>query len=374
MGDGIVIGGGRAAGCRAGIERELGRALSRHKIKPASITWEEHMLSKNWISALVGAVTVAGLLCLSGPSRAQSFPSRTITVIAPYSAGSPADTLARRLAEGMAKSLSATVIVENVVGAGGIIGTLRAQKAAPDGHTLLIGTQGTMMMNRFIYKNLRYKPDEDFAPVVNLVEFPNLVVAPASLKVGTLKEFVSLARERAAAGQPLTYGSGGVGSSAHLAAELLKMQAGIELTHVPYKSVADTLSDLLSGRIDLIFGNVGVFGPHVQQGALVGLAVTAPERSQVLPEVPTIGEAGYPHAEFSVWLGLFAPSGTPEDILAKLRSAAVASMAVPATVASFASEGANVRADAKQPFKAFIAQDAAKWQPIIGKLGILLDN
>lgn len=332
------------------------------------------MFSKNWLSALVTSIAALGLVSLSGPAFAQSFPSKTITVIAPYSAGSPADTLARRLAEGMAKSLSATVIVENVVGAGGIIGTLRAQKAAPDGHTLLIGTQGTLMMNKFIYKNLRYKPGEDFDPVVNLVEFPNLVVAPASLKVKTLSEFVSLAKERAAAGKPLTYGSGGVGSSAHLAAELLKMRAGIELTHVPYKSVADTLPDLLSARIDLIFGNVGVFGSHVQQGSLVGLAVTAPERSKALPNVPAIGEAGYPDAEFSVWLGLFAPSRTPEDILAKLRSAAIASMTVPATVTSFVSEGANVRADSTQPFKSFIAQDAAKWQPIIGKLGIELDN
>jgi tripartite-type tricarboxylate transporter receptor subunit TctC len=332
------------------------------------------VISKKWIPAFVKAIATVGFVSLSGPAFTQSFPSKTITVIAPYSAGSPADSLARRLAEGMAKSLGATVIVENVVGAGGIIGTLRAQKAAPDGHTLLIGTQGTLMMNKFIYKNLRYKPDEDFDPIVNLVEFPNLVVAPTSLKVKTLKEFVGLAKERAAAGKPLTYGSGGVGSSAHLAAELLKMHAGIELTHVPYKSVADTLSDLLSGRIDLIFGNIGVFGPHVQQGSLVGLAVTAPERSQALPDVPSIGEAGYPDAEFSVWLGLFAPAKTPEDNLAKLRSAAIASMAVPATVTSFKNEGANVRADAKQPFKVFIAQDAAKWQPIIGTLGIELDN
>ncbi|HEV7337534.1 MAG TPA: tripartite tricarboxylate transporter substrate binding protein [Bosea sp. (in: a-proteobacteria)] len=332
------------------------------------------MNSKRLLGRIFGALSLFAALPIAAGAQAQSFPSGNITIIAPYSAGSPADTLARRLAEGMAKSLNATVLVENVVGAGGIIGTLRAQKAAPDGHTLVIGTQGTLMMNKFIYKNLRYRPDQDFDPIVNLVEFPNLVVAPASLNVKTLKEFVSLAKERAAAGKPLTYGSGGVGSSAHLAAELLKMRAGIELTHVPYKSVADTLSDLLTGRIDLIFGNVGVFGPHVEKGSLVGLAVTAPERSKALPEVPSIVEAGYPDAEFSVWLGLFAPAKTPTDILEKLKSAAVASMAVPATRTSFATEGAEVKASASGSFRDFIAKDAAKWRPIISKLGIEIEN
>lgn len=328
-------------------------------------------------SAIRAAIRAAGLsasLAIVTPAAAETFPLRTVTIIAPYSAGSPADSLARRLAEGLAKAMGGPVIVENVVGAGGIIGTLRAQKAAPDGHTLVIGTQGTMMMNKFIYKNLRYDPDKDFDPVVNLVDFPNLVVAPASLRVKSLKAFVALAKARASSGKPLTYGSGGVGSSAHLAAELLKMRAGIELTHVPYRSVADTLSDLLSGRIDLIFGNVGVFGSHVEQGTLTGLAVTAPERSPALPGVPSIAEAGYPDAEFSVWLGLFAPAKTPEPILEKLRAGAVTAMTAPATRAAFDKEGAAVRADDKEPFRAFIARDAAKWQPIVRKLGIELDN
>lgn len=330
-------------------------------------------IKKSFWATFRGAVLL-GSIGFVAPAAAETFPSKTVTIIAPYSAGSPADSLARRLAEGLAKSLGGPVIVENVVGAGGIIGTLRAQKAAPDGHTLVIGTQGTMMMNKFIYKNLRYDPDKDFYPVVNLVDFPNLVVAPASLGVKSLKEFVALAKARASSGKPLTYGSGGVGSSAHLAAELLKMRAGIELTHVPYKSVADTLSDLLSGRIDLIFGNVGVFGPHVEQGTLTGLAVTAPERSPALPGVSSIAEAGYPDAEFSVWLGLFAPAKTPEPILEKLRAAAVTAMTTPATKAAFDKEGAGVRADDKVPFRTFIASDAGKWQPIVRKLGIELDN
>lgn len=327
-----------------------------------------------WARRACGAVAMAAALATATLAHAQGFPTRAITIIAPYSAGSPADILSRRLADGMNKALKVPVIVENVVGAGGMIGTLKAQRAAPDGYTLLIGTQGTLMMNKFIYKSLKYNPDEDFEPIVNLVEFPNLIVVPASLNVKTLQDFVALAKQKAAAGTPLTYGSGGIGSSSHLAAELLKMEAGIDLTHVPYKSVADTASDLLAGRIDLIFGNVGVFGPYVQQGRLVALAVTAPERSAVLPDVPTIGEAGYKGAEFSVWLGLFAPARTPAPIVAQLKDAAITSMEAPATQAAFAAEGASVRASAPESFKSFIARDAARWQPIIGKLGIQLEN
>ncbi|WP_457093322.1 Bug family tripartite tricarboxylate transporter substrate binding protein [Microvirga sp. P5_D2] len=292
----------------------------------------------------------------------------------PYSAGAASDILARRLGEGMSKLLKTPVIVENVAGAGGVTGTLRAQRAAPDGHTLLIGTQGTHMMNKFIYKNLKYDPDTDFIPVSNLVSFPNLVLVPSSLKIASLREFIALAKARAKEGRPLTYGSGGIGSSSHIGAELFKMEAGIELTHVPYKAVADTTSDLLSGRIDVTFGTLGTFAPQVLAGDLVGLAVTAPERSAILPQVPTIREAGFPGAEFTVWLGLFAPANTPPALIDEIRQAAIASMAVSSTRAAFAAEGADVQASSSTSFADFIKEDSQRWKPIIKKLAIELQS
>jgi tripartite-type tricarboxylate transporter receptor subunit TctC len=274
----------------------------------------------------------------------------------------------------MSKLLKTPVIVENVVGAGGVTGTLRAQKAAPDGHTLLIGTQGTHMMNKFIYKHLKYNPDNDFIPIVNLVSFPNLVLVPPALKVSSLQEFITLAKARAKEGRPLTYGSGGIGSSSHLGAELFKLEAGIELTHVPYKPVADNASDLLTGRIDVTFGSLGTFAPHVLAGNLVGLAVTAPERAEILPQVPTIKEAGFPGAELTVWLGLFAPANTPQAVIDELKQAAIASMAVSSTRAAFAAEGAAVQASSPVSFGDFIKEESQRWQPIIKKLGIELQS
>lgn len=311
---------------------------------------------------------------LPAAAFAEQFPSKPVSIIVPYSAGAPSDIMARRLADGMSPALGKPVLIQNVAGAGGLIGTRRAQTASPDGYTLVIGTQGTMMMNKFIYENLDYDPEVDFAPIVNLVSFPNLVLVPSSLGINSLEELVELANQRASEGSPLKYGSGGVGSSAHLAAELFSMDAGIKLTHIPYGSVADTTPDILSGRIDLIFGSIGAYSSHVTSGALVGLALTASARSDVLPDVPTIGEAGFPDSEFAVWLGLFAPSNTPEDVLNRLKEAAVTSMTVEATLDAFASEGAAVEATSPIGFAEFIQSDSAKWEPIIDALNIKLKN
>lgn len=300
-------------------------------------------------------------------------PVKPITMIVPYSAGAASDILARRLAEGMGKSFKNPIIVENTAGAGGVIGTLRAQKAPADGHTLVIGTQGTHMMNKYIYKSLKYDPDRDFTPIVNLVSFPNLILVPKSLNVSTIADFVALAKKRMADKRPLTYGSGGIGSSSHLSAELLKLEAGIDLVHVPYKAIADTTSDILGGRLDVIFGSVGTFAPFVEKGELVALAVTSPARSTILPRVPTIAEEGYPRSEFAVWLGLFAPAGTPSATVEVLRGAAVKAMTMPVMRATFAAEGTDIQADAKVGFKEFIRVDGQKWEPVIRGLGIALE-
>lgn len=323
--------------------------------------------------ALTGVALAVSTLA-SSISVGQTFdPVKPITIIVPYSAGAASDILARRLAEGMGKSFKNSIVVENTVGAGGVVGSLRAQKAPADGHTLIIGTQGTHMMNKYIYKSLKYDPDKDFTPIVNLVSFPNLILVSKSLNVKTIAEFVALAKKRTAEKRPLTYGSGGIGSSSHLSAELLKLEAGIDLVHVPYKAITDTTSDILGGRLDVIFGSIGTFAPFAEKGELVALAVTSPARSAILPQVPTVAEKGYPRSEFAVWLGLFAPAGTPPATVEKLRDAAVQAMTTPVMRASFAAEGTDIQADAKSGFKEFIQADGQKWEPVIRKLGIALE-
>lgn len=319
------------------------------------------------------SLAVFGLPTASG-ARAQGLDAaRPVIIIVPYSAGAASDILARRVGDGMSKLLKNAFVIENTVGAGGVVGTMRAMKAPADGHTLVIGTQGTHMMNKYIYKNLRYDPDKDFTPITNLVSFPNLVLVPKSLNIKTMSDFIALAKSRAAEKKPLNYGSGGLGSSSHLAAELLKMEAGIELAHVPYRAIADTTSDVLGGRLDVIFGSVGTFAPMVEKGEMVALAVTSSARSPILPNVPTIAETGYPKSEFSVWLGLFAPAGLPNGMEEKLRQAAVQAMAAPANRALFAAEGIEIQSDAKVGFREFIREDGKKWEPVIRELNISLD-
>lgn len=320
-------------------------------------------------AALVAAAF--GLVFVPSVGVGQPADNRPTTIIVPYSAGSASDILARRVAAGMATALNSPFIVENAVGAGGIVGTLRAQKAPADGKTLVIGTQGTLLMNKFIYKTLKYDPDKDFIPVINLVSYPNLVLVSKSLNVKSLAEFVTLAKSRAAEKRPLNYGSGGVGSSSHLGAELLKLEAGIDLVHVPYKSIADTSSDILGGRLDVIFGSVSTFAPFVVSGELVALAVTSAVRSPVLPDIATIAELGYPGSEFSAWNGLFAPAGTPDQTVEKLRAAAI--KATTSVRGTFAAEGTDVQADAPVAFKDFISREGGKWGPVISKLNITLD-
>ncbi|MGX5733743.1 Bug family tripartite tricarboxylate transporter substrate binding protein [Bosea thiooxidans] len=323
------------------------------------------------IKAALAAAAFGFALASPALSFGQSADSRPTTIIVPYSAGSASDILARRVAEGMAKTLNSPFIVENVVGAGGIVGTLRAQKAPADGRTLVIGTQGTLLMNKYIYKALKYDPDKDFIPVVNLVSYPNLILVPKSLNVKTLADFIALAKARTAEKRPLNYGSGGAGSSSHLGAELLKLEAGIDVVHVPYKAIADTTSDIMGGRLDVIFGSVSTFAPFVKSGDLVALAITSPARSPILPNIPTIGELGYPAAEFSAWNGLFAPAGTPGPTIDKLREAAV--QATTATRQTFAAEGTDIEVNAPLRFKEYIAREGQKWEPVIRKLNIVLD-
>ena len=304
----------------------------------------------------------------------ENFPNRPITIIIPFTAGGSSDLTARRVGDAMGKILKQPIIVQNLASAGGIFGVNSVVKAPKDGYTLLAGTISTHAINAGLYKNLPYDPLKDFVPITRIGSFPNILVVQSSLKINTLPELIELARQRQAQGKPLTYASGGVGSTSHLGGELLRQVAGVEMIHVPYKGAAGAMGDLLGGRIDLIFGNSQLVLPHIKTGQLVPLAVTTNARTDLLPNVPTVAEIGFAEAEMSVWIGLFAPAGIPAAIANKLSAAALQALASPEVLSGFTAEGVFVeKDDSPAQFLTELSGQVALWKKVIDKAGIAIE-
>ncbi len=246
---------------------------------------------------------------------AQTWPSRPITIVVSFGAGGTADILARLLAEELAPVLGQPVVVENRPGAGGHVGAAAVARAQPDGYTFLMSGSPTHSVGPHMFKNLTYDPMRDVPPVAMVAIAPNLLVVNASLPVKSVKELVQLARDKP--GQ-ITYSSAGAGTSGFLAAEQLKKSAGLNMTHVPYKSGPEAVTGVLSGDVSFIFFTVPALLPQVEAGKLRALAITGAERSTLVPNVPTVAEAGFSDYEVLAWFALFAPRGTPEPIVQRL--------------------------------------------------------
>ncbi|HYG45619.1 MAG TPA: tripartite tricarboxylate transporter substrate binding protein [Bordetella sp.] len=303
----------------------------------------------------------------AAPVRA-AYPDKPIKLVVPFPAGTAADISARRVAQGMAGVLKQSIVIENRGGAGGAVGSEYVARAAPDGYTLLAGTLNTHAMNSALYKDLAYDPLRDFEPITRITAFPNVLVVPASLKVDTLAQLVDLAKQRD--NQPLTYGSGGVGTTAHLSAVLLGQAAGVKLLHIPYQGTSKAMTDVLSGRVDMIFGNVPVVLPYVKEGKLKALAITSEERSKQMPDVPTVAELGMENAEISVWIALFAPKGTPADIVDTLSKAALTALQSPELQAGYEQDGGKVQTDATPAaFATVLKQDVERWGKVVRESG-----
>ena len=250
--------------------------------------------------------------------HAQAWPSRPVSLIVPFPAGGPSDVLARRYAQAMGAALNASVVVDNVGGAGGTIGTARAARAAPDGYTLVFGTIGTHAANLALYRNPGYDPQRDFEPVALLGTAPLVLVARQALPVKDFREFVAYARANTAR---LSYGSAGAGSISHMGCLLLMAEMGTDIVHVPYKGVAPAMNDLLGGQIDFMCDQTTTVLPQLKGGRIKALAVLTRESAAVLPDVPTAARNGYPNLNASAWNGLFAPKGTPPAVIQKLEAA-----------------------------------------------------
>src|SRR3954470_5973956 len=305
-------------------------------------------------------------LFFSSLAVAQGYPNKPVKLIIGFPPGGPADIFGRAFAQALSASLGQPVIVENKSGVGGVIGVDAAAKAAPDGYTLAFNNQGAVAMAPFAFASMPFDPNKDLALITTVVKVPEVVVAHPSLGVSTLTDL--LARAKAAPGK-ITYGSAGAGGITHLAGELLKAEAGIDIVHVPYKGAAPAVADLLGGQVQMGIFDVPVVLPHIKSGKLKALAVTTAQRVPTLPEVPTTGELGYPKVISDNWYGLVAPAGTPAEVLKRIHIAAVGALRTGALEEQFAKVGGMAAPATPQQYAAFLAAEQAKWGRIIKAIG-----
>jgi len=321
---------------------------------------------------LVAGVTLAAVLHNAGfnSALAQNYPDRPVRLIVAYPPGGGADIVARILGQQLSDSLGQQIVVDNRGGAAGIIGTETAAKAAPDGYTLVMGTNATHGIFVSLYRKLPYDPIKDFAPVTNVVQVTNIVVLHPAVPARSVKELIALAKSKP--GQ-LNYGSGGSGSNAHLAVELFKIMAGVDIVHLPYKGVAPAVTDLLGGQIQMMISNMPPVLPHVKSGKLRALAVTGTKRSPATPELPTVAEAGVPGYESDLWWGVLAPAGTPKPIVAKLNWEIVKILQVKDVSERLSAMGATPVGDTPEHFAATIRADIVKWAGVVKASGAQID-
>lgn len=318
--------------------------------------------------------TLAVLVLFAGPSLAgaQDYPVRPIKIMVPFAAGTSVDVTARRLGEAMSPTLGQPIVVENKGGAGGAIGTEVVAKSAPDGYSLVLGTIGSHAFNVSLYKALAYHPLKDFVPITRTVYggFNTLMVHP-SLPANNITEFVALAKEREAQGRPLTFGSSGVGSVGHLLTELLKQATGIKATHIPYKGSSLIIADVIGGHVDFFIAAPSIAIPQHRGKTLKAIAVDTPQRSSYLPDVPTMQEGGLNNLEAKIWIGLFAPAGTPAPIVAKIHAATVKALQTDSVKAGFDKDGLTIEYDrSPEAFREIVAADIEKWGKVIKAAGI----
>ena len=312
------------------------------------------------------AIIIAALV--SPLTKAKDFPTRPIQVIVPFAGGSASDVVTRVLLNQMEKTLGQRFVVENRPGAGGNSGTAAAAKASPDGYTLVMSTSGPLAANKTLFKELGYEPEKDFAPISLFAILPNVIVINSKLPPKTLMEFIAYAKAHP---KELNYGSVGVGSSQHLAGAYFEQIAGVQLTHVPYRNIAQYTPDFITGSVPLGFQ----FLPNVlgllQNGDARALAVTSDKRMTALPDVPTAAEAGVKNYETFGWLALLAPAGTPKPIVDKIYGALAEAVKDPAVRDRFVEFGAEPVSPGPEELQKFIVSETAKWRHIIEKAGIL---
>jgi tripartite-type tricarboxylate transporter receptor subunit TctC len=297
------------------------------------------------------------------------YPSKAVRFVVPFPPGGPLDIVARSIGQDLNKSLGQPVLIDNRPGAGGNIGADVVAKAPPDGHTILMGAVSTHAINVWLYKSLPYDPLKDFAPVTLVTSVPNVLVVHPSVPVKTTRELIALAKARK--GQ-LNFASGSTGSAGHLAGELFKTMAGVDMVHIPYKGAAPAVTDLLAGHVSLMFDNLAGL-PNIKAGRVRALAVTTLKRSPFLPELPTISESGLRGFDVGTWFGVFAPAGTPREVVTRLNTEISRALQTPAMKERLATLGAEAMPNTPEAFAGFVKTEMAKYREIVRASGAKAD-
>jgi len=309
---------------------------------------------------------LAALLFIPALALAQAYPSKPIRMIVPFPAGGPADIFGRGLAQAMSGDLGQTVIVENVGGVGGVLGVDRALKAAPDGYTLGFNSGSTLSIAPYSLSKMPYDVKKDVGLITLVVRVPEVLAVHPSLPVNDLSQLISYAKANPG---KINFGSAGSGSITHLAGELLKAEAKIDLVHVPYKGAAPAVNDLLGGQVQMGIFDVPILLGHIRSGKLKALSVTSASRAPTLPSVPTTAEGGYPNVTSDNWYGLVVPAATPADIRKRVHAAAVAALRSPALAGQYAKVGGLASPGSPEDYARFLANEQAKWSKVVNAIG-----
>lgn len=312
------------------------------------------------LALLTTLVLAAGI----ASAAAQDFPSKPITIVVPFPPGGVADQATRLVAAKVSDSIGQPVVIDNRPGGGGQVGAMVVKQAKPDGYTLFLANIGSHAINQSLYAKLSYDPVKDFSPVTEIFSMSHVLAVPKNSPAKTPADLVALSKAK-----PLSFASQGIGSGGHLLGEMFKSGTGSNVVHVPYKGTAQILPDLLAGRLDLIFDGIPGSGPLVRDGNLKGLAVTDSKRSAMLPDVPTMAEAGFPGYELSAWFGIAAPANTPAPVINKLNAEFIKALKHPDVVARMTEFGVNIIGNSPEEFAAVMASETTRLGQVVKASG-----
>ncbi|MEO8305602.1 MAG: tripartite tricarboxylate transporter substrate binding protein [Betaproteobacteria bacterium] len=328
------------------------------------------MTRTRFLCAMAGFAAIALAIALPAHAQAPAYPNRPVKLVVPFPPGGPLDIVGRSIAQKLTEAWGQSVVVDNKPGAGGNIGADIVAKSPADGYTILMGALSTHAVNPSLYSKMPYDAVKDFAPITLVAVTPNVLVVNAALPVNSAKEFIVYAKANSG---KLAFGSGSNGSAGHLAGELFKVETRTEIIHVPYKGGAPAAQALLAGDTQFMFDNLANAMPQVKAGKLKALAVTTAERSKLAPDLPTMAEAGIPGFDISTWFGLFAPAGTPKDIVAKWNAEVTKILISPEMRGRLNAQGAEPVPMSPEQFAAFVQSEILKYARIVKASGAKVD-
>jgi tripartite-type tricarboxylate transporter receptor subunit TctC len=326
--------------------------------------------SFSWVTSLAVSVGMAGALLSSPAALAQAFPNKPLRLICPFPPGGAVDIASRAIAQELSKNLGQPVTVENRPGAGGNIGGAEAARANPDGYTIFMTTSGIQAINPVLYAKMPFDPSKDLVPVSALVSLNNVLVLHPSVKANSVPEVIAMAKSQPGT---INYASSGSGTSIHMSGEMFKSLTGVNMTHIPYKGSAPAMTDLLGGQVMMMFDNIPSAIPHIKSGKLKALATTGAKRDPLLPDLPTLAEAGVSGYESGVWFGLAVPANTPRDVIMKLNAEAIKGTRSPDFVKRMTELGYNIMGTSPEVMTDMSRAEVQRWGPIVRSSGAKAD-